>query len=313
MNLSIYSSRTFALLVCCGCTSKNGYILQEKEGYYTQNDYQLDTLESFEQTICILTSPDAITNFRKKLADRTSKWCTSGTEKTPYELWNNFFKQEIVEKIVKKLQKQTYDTILLENYYDSFGKLFKEPTEENEKEVITSIKKLQANATLEQAFKTCIAERYNKPETINLTKSTLEYQELLYFMLNKPNKNNTLHIKLRKFQSNLVKWKEDGHPTGQQLWNRIQEKEINLLNDAPLYAYTQNREAIEQSLKLIDQLADNPYILSYKDLLATLPHGIKQLNGLLYQVQLKETDDTKLLNVYLRLVASFYGNKYNLS
>ena len=303
MHLKKYSYHTVALLLFCGCISESEYTSEEKKGYYTQNTYKLGALESFEKTIGLL-SPSVITKFRKKLEERIPKWRASGTEKAPYKIWNDFFNKEMLENIVKKLEEQ-HDTTLLKNYYSRLGNLFKSPTEENEKEVIEAIKKLQADATLEQAFKMSIAERYHKPETIYLTESTLAYQELVCFILNK---RNTLSIKLKKLQSNLAKWQEDGHPSGQHLWNTVQKKYGKLLKNFPLYAYRQNLKAIEQSLKLIDQLADNPYSLSYKDLLETLPHGIRLLNDILSEVGLEGKDDTdiKLLKTYLDLVSNIY-------
>lgn len=300
MNLKKYCRHTFSLLLCCGCMYKHTHTLQEKKEYYTQNPYKLYTLESFQSTI-IQASPDAITSLRKKLADRSPKWSTSGTEKKPYELWNNFLKQETPKEIVTALQKAGYDTTLLENYYNRLSNLFRDPTEEHEKKVIEAIKKLQANPKLEQAFKECIATRYNNPATIYLTKVTLEYQELLYFILGK---TNMLYRKLKKWQSNLVKWQEDGHPTGQALWKLIQQNYNKLLSNSKLYKYKENQEAIEQSLRLMDQLADDPYSLSYKDFLETLPHGIKQLKDILYEVGLKEKNDIdiKSLTNYLGLI-----------
>ncbi|MGI2257327.1 hypothetical protein ACRRVD_02020 [Candidatus Cardinium hertigii] len=313
MNLRKYPSHTFALLLFCGSTCNNQYISQEEEGYYTQNDFQLSRIESFEKTIFTLESPDEISDFRKKLADRTKKWCTTDTEKTPDELWNNFFKEEIEEKIIKNLQ-QKHDTTLLESYYDRFGKLFKAPTKENEKELISAMKKLQANTTLMQAFKIYIAEEYNNPENINLTKAILAYQECLYFIQNKPEKNYMLHNKLKRLQYYLLKWEKDGHKTGQQLWESIQKetKTNKLLNEVKSYTYQKNKEAIAKSLELLDELTKDLYSLSYKDLLETLPHGIKKLNGILYQLELKKTDDIKLLTSYLKYIGNFYSNIYNL-
>ncbi|MGI2299611.1 hypothetical protein [Candidatus Cardinium hertigii] len=311
MNLRKYPSHTLALLLFCGSTCNNQYISQEEEGYYTQNDFQLNRIESFEKTISILESPDVISDFRKKLENRTKKWCITDTEEKPDELWNNFFKEEIEEKIIKKLQQDhSIDTNLLESYYDCLGKLFKAPTKENEKELTASMKKLQANPTLMQAFKTCIAEKYGNPETIKLTKTILAYQECLYFIQNKPESNYMLHNKLNRLQRYLVKWKKDGHKTGQQLWQSIQEeKQINkVLHSAKLYKYEKNKNAIATSLRLLDQLANDLYSLSYEDLLSTLPHGISKLNGILWELEFKKIDDIKLLTSYLKPIGDFYSS-----
>ncbi|CCM10257.1 protein of unknown function [Cardinium endosymbiont cEper1 of Encarsia pergandiella] len=306
MNLRKYPSHTLALLLFCGstCNKEYQYISQEDEGYYTQNHFKLSSIESFEKTISMLESPDEISDFRKKLADRTKKWCTTDTEKNPDELWNNFFKEEIEEKIIKKLQ-QKHDTTLLKSYYDRFGKLLKAPTKENEKALLTSMKKLQANTTLMEAFKICIAEEYAKPKNIKVTEAILAYQECLYFICNKP---DMLHNKLKRLQSYLLKWKKDGHKTGQQLWQSIQEeKQINkILDSAKFYRYEKNKQAIATSLRLLDQLANDLYSLSYEDLLSTLPHGITKLNGILYEIELKKTDDIKLLTSYLKRIGNFY-------
>ncbi|MGI2298535.1 hypothetical protein ACRRVB_01880 [Candidatus Cardinium hertigii] len=315
MNLRKYPSHTLALLLFYGSTCNNQYMSQEEEGYYTQNHFKLSKIESFEKTISMPASPDEISDFRKDLEDRTEKWCTTDAEEKPDALWNTFFKEEIEEKIIKKLQQDhKMNTTLLESYYDCLGKLFKAPTKENEKALSNAMKKLQANTTLMQAFKTCIAEKYDNPETIKLTKTILAYQECLYFIRNKPEKNYMLHNKLKKLKCYLLKWKKDGHKTGQELWESIkQDKKTNkLLNEVKSYTYQKNKKAIAKSLELLDQLANDPYSLSYKDLLETLPDGIKKLNDILYQLELKNTDDIKLLSTYLKIIDNFYTNIHNL-
>ncbi|CAH2560041.1 hypothetical protein [Cardinium endosymbiont of Oedothorax gibbosus] len=300
MHVKKYSCHTFALLLFCGCRNKNEYTRQEERGYHTQNHHTVVSfsIESFERTIRPL-SFDEVTKFRTKLSGRTSEWCTSGTEEKPCKLWKEF-RQTIPEEIVQELKKED-DTTLLENYYDRLGNLFKAPTEENEKEVIDAIQKLQANVKLTQAWESYLAARYNNPATIYLTKATLAYQELFYFILEE---NNTLHIKLKKCQSNLVKWQKDGHPIGQALWKLIQQDYSRQLNSSKSHKY--NKAAIAQSLKLMDQLADNPYSLSYKDFLETLPYGIGKLKDTLYEVGLKESDhiNIKLLRTYIDLTPS---------
>jgi len=309
MNLRKYPTHTLALLLFCGSTCNNQYISQEEEGYYTQNNFKLSRVESFTKTISMLESPDEIGDFRKKLEDRTKKWCTTDREKNPDELWNIFFKKEIEAKIIQKLEKN-HDTTFLKNYYDHLEELFKAPTKENEKALITSIKKLQANATLMEAFKICIAEKYDNPENINLTKPILAYQECLYFIQNKPEKNYMLHNKLKRLQYYLLKWEKDGHQTGPQLWQSIQkeEKTNKLLKEVKSYTYQKNKEAIEKSLELLHALAKDLYSLSYKDLLETLPYGISKLNSILYQLELKKTDEIKLLTNYLKFIENFYSS-----
>ncbi|WP_243517713.1 hypothetical protein [Candidatus Cardinium sp. cBcalN1] len=307
MNLKKYSSYIIALLFCHGCDQcdNNAYKQEEEKGYYTKNLYKLDKIESFETTITTLQSPDEITKFRKKLADRSPKWSVTGTEKKPYRLWISFYNKAILENIVKEVAKK-HDSRLLENFFKSFGKLFKEPTEATEKEVIASLKKLKAHTTLVAAFKECIAERYNKPETIYLSQETLEYEEFLYFILNESNKNNRRHIKLKKLQVNLKKWKKDGLPSGEELWKKIQEqeeKEKRSLQNSKIYRYKENQQAIAESLRLINQLMHDPYSLTYKDLLETLPHGKNKLENILDEL-LENRDHINIqsLKRYLRIV-----------
>lgn len=305
MHLKKHSYHTFALLLfififCgfnkCGCT--DDYISQDKKGYYTENRYVPSRFDLFEKTISILEAADDITNLRKKLKDNIKKWCTAGTEKKPYEIFHTFFTDAVQVNIVEALRKK-YDTTLLENYYDRVGNLFKEPTEANEKEVIATVSKLQANSELMKAIKAYIEANYHNPTTLYLNKPTLEYQELLYFILGK---SHALHINLIKLHSNLSKWKEDGHPAGLELWKETQKTYDKLLKGSKFYGYTENREAINNSLRLMNQLADSPYGLSYKDLLETLPHGVDKLKNILYEVRLEEKKDIRLLKTYLELV-----------
>lgn len=299
MNLKKYFSHSVALLLVCGAKCDSGYIDQDKEGYYTQNPYELNERTLLKDTMTILPT-DVITKLSKKLATNAPKWLITGTEKQPYAIWKEFF-AEIPAKIVATLKEKGHNTLPLEDYYGKLGLLFKTATATNEKELIVAAQKLQADANLMQAFEKCIIERHNKPGTIYLNKPTLAYQELLCFILEKTNK---LHISLKKLCLNLKKWAENGHPTGWALWNNIQNKHKEQLKCSQLYKYTKNRQVIKESLNLIDQLANAPYSLSYKDFLEILPYGIKQLKDILYEVRLEEDDDIKLLKTYLGIVSS---------
>ena len=305
MNLKKYASYITTLLFFYGCHSSdnNAYKLEEEKKYYTQNSYKLDTIKFFEKTITIPESCDDVTKFKTKLTNRGPKWSIAGTEKKPYDIWSNFFNEDIVPNIVNKLAEK-HDTTLLENYYDKFGELFRESTKKNEEEVSDSLKKLRANKTLVQAFKKCIAEKYHQPETIYLSQPRLEYQEFFYFIFNEFGKDNKQHINLKKLKANLEQWKKDGHPSGAELWQKIQQEEKTSLQKSKIYQYKENQQAITQSLRLINQLMHHLYSLTYKDLLETLPHGKKKLKDILHEVlENKEKKNIKLLRTYLRLVS----------
>ncbi|WP_419241156.1 hypothetical protein [Cardinium endosymbiont of Nabis limbatus] len=301
MNLKKYSSHIFALFLFFGhtkCGCNDDYIKQEKEGYYTQNHYKLSTLECFKETIIIPESDHLITNLRKKLKKRIPEWRAAGTEENPYDLWNNFYNEEI-RKVIKNLDKEHH--IPLEKYYEKVGNLFKDSTETNEKEVIKEATKLRANGRLIEAFKACIEEKYKKPEDIFATKATLAYQNFLYFILKKA---NGLPRKLKKSYSDLAQWKKDGHPTGEALWKKIRSTCDKPLNCSNVYNQKENREAIAQSLKLIDKLADN-HALSYKDLAETIPHGIQKFKDIVDEKGLGEKEDIKSLKRYISLYQPF--------
>ncbi|MCT4697325.1 MAG: hypothetical protein V3581_01710 [Candidatus Cardinium sp.] len=306
MHLKKYFCYTFVLLLFCGCTDRckgRGYIYQEEEGYYTQNPYKLGAFESFGAAF-ILSTPEAIIDWSKKLADRKPKWLITGTEPEPYTLWNDFFTKEIAVKIVAKLKKE-HDTTLLENCYDAFGNLLKAPTNENTQELIAAVKKVQTDAKLIQAFKACIEEGYNNRERIVLSKEGLKFQAFMCFI---SEIYDSLLNNLQRCQSNIKKWHIDRHTNGQILWEKIKQTHGKELKYARVYKYKKNQEAIVQSLKIIDHLADHLYGLSYKDLLETLPHGIKLFNDIVYEVGLEAEDnkDIQALTTYLRLVSNLH-------
>lgn len=58
-----------------------------------------------------------------------------------------------------------------------------------------------------------------------------------------------LHNKLKRLQSYLLKWKKDGHKTGQQLWQSIQEeKQINkILDSAKFYRYEKINKPLQRA------------------------------------------------------------------
>ena len=296
MDFKKYFYYTFAFLLFCGCPNspREQYPNEEAEGYYTKNHYRLISVEPFEEAIKILL-PDAITNLRKKLTDRLPQWHTTGKEKSPLKLWNDFFTSQIQPNILEKLKRKQYNTTILENYYKAFRELFKAATEENEKKLIEEAKKVQADTKLIDGWKTCIKESYNSPETIYLTKPTLDYQAFLCFILEKP---NPLIAQLSNLQADLKTWKIEARPTGQALWIKMQNDYKSLLEGSKFYRYEANRKAIEESLRIIDQLTDDPHSLSYKDLLETLPHGIDQYSNILVEIGVKEDK----LKLYLDLV-----------
>ncbi|AXI23934.1 hypothetical protein CE557_090 [Cardinium endosymbiont of Sogatella furcifera] len=306
MHLKKYFCYTFVLILFCRCTDgcKNkSYIYEEEEGYYTQNSYKLGLLDSLEEAF-ILSTPDTITDWSQKLAKRNPEWRITGTESEPYTLWNDFFTKEITVTIVAKLKKER-DTTLLENCYDAFGNLLRATTKDNEQALIAAIKKVQADAKLMQAFKACIKAHYNNPGSILLTKEKLAYNRFICFI---SETYDSLLSKLQRCQANIKKWHTDCHTNGQTLWEKIKQTHQKELACSTLYKYKKNQEAIVQSLKIIDQLADQLYNLSYKDLLETLPHGIKLFNDIVYEVGLeaKDSKDIQALTIYLRLVSNLH-------
>jgi hypothetical protein len=164
--------------------------------------------------------------------------------------------------------------------------------------MIKASKKLKADTNAQQALKAFVRKMYNEPEKVKLTKAKLTYQEFLYFILDK--NQNAQHLKMKKMHANLTKWKQDGHPTGLQLWKGIVEQNKEKFNkDSMIFKYPQNQRAIKESLKIADRLTDDPYSLTYKELQETLPHGLEQLDAILSEVHLKkEEGDIKLLKTY---------------
>ncbi len=304
MNFKKYTCYTFALLLfsICACKQHYEYKREEEAEYYTKNAYKLEKLGSAETSI-ILISSDEVPNFTKKLKKGIPKWLVTGQEKKPYELWKNFFNQELKEQLLKNIPNQN-DRIDLEDYFKKFGHLIEEPTEKNEKALIEAIKKLEANYKLMELLKALIVARYNNPETICISEATLEYQEFIHFILNDSNKNNTRRLKIEKVHADLVQWKHNGYPSGIELWKTIQKNYREALKASQLYRYKKNKEAIEELLRLMDHLADHPYSMTYRDLLSVLPNGIDKLKGMLSDIGLEEKKDIKLLKIYLDLTSS---------
>ncbi|TSJ81087.1 MAG: hypothetical protein NMK33_00970 [Candidatus Cardinium sp.] len=300
MNLKKYSSYIFALLLCCGCFT-NKYTDEEREGYYTWNPYKLGEVEPFK---LILKPANEIIKFSKKLQDRIPKWCDTGQEKQLYAIWKDFFTQEIQPNITDQL-KRTHNTHLLEDYYEQLGKLFKGPTAASEEALISASKALQADTKLIAAFEEAIAKRHAEPENICFIQPILEYQKFLYFILERYAKFD----KLEESRYNLVKWKDAERPTGTDLWEKIEEKYKNLLENVQWYSVTVkrdgvkrsvNQESIKKCLMRIDDWAANKD-LTYKDLLETIPHGIDLIRKILSEAALEEKEDAKLLKTYLGL------------
>ena len=300
MNLKKYSSYIFALLLCCGC-DRNNYIAEEEKGVYTHNPYKLGKVELFK---LILKSADEITKFSKKLKDRIPKWLVTDQETQPYAIWKDFFDNEIQKNIITTLTNQDHIE-RLEAYYDKFGSLFKDPTEANAKDLIRAAKVLKADSKLIGALNKVIEEKYARPENIYLTDSILAYNEFFFFILEKD--MSVPRTELIRSQHNLAQWKIDKRPTGQALWERITKNHIKLIKDIKLYLYPDNKKAIQESLKLIDdKLTVSLKETSYKDLLETIPHGIRLIRKILDAAALAEKDDEdiQLLKVYLRLFPS---------
>lgn len=278
------------------CTGQKDYLAEEEKEFFTQNLHKLEQLDQFSSILVLKICPEYITKLREKLADRSPQWLATGREAKPFQIWTAFYK-EAVSPMIQTISTK-HRVPFLQEYYNNLGELFKESTQLNEKKVIESIKKLQPDADLTEAVKQYIAEKYSKPETIYVSKPLLEYQEFLYFILNDPTKNNTLHTKLKKLQYELKKWKEDGNPTGRELWQAIKKNHGELLKRSPLYRYKENQEAIQRSLILMDQIQDDFYRLTYRDLLEILPHGTKKRRQILAEPQFKNIYDTKLMNKY---------------
>lgn len=275
------------------------YASQEAEAYYTHNPYVPPsyTAEEFEKML-VVKSPEEIGNFRKKLEKRLPQWFASGTEPSPFALWQNYRKQ-VLSDLEKKMGSGR-----LTHAYTQWGALLQSPSETTEKAAIEAYKQLQADAHAQQTLRLFVQEMYNHPERFTCSEAVLAYQSIVYFIEDKKNNRQHLqHLRLKQLHSNLKKWKEDGHPTGVALWNMVQQQYFKqLANNAVLFQYPQNRQALEKSFESIDRLAEDPYHLTYFELQTTIPHGLAQLDAILAEASLKEEGIVKKLKLYRNLI-----------
>lgn len=273
------------------------YASQEAEAYYTHNPYPSPsyTAEEFEKML-VVKSPEEIGNFRKKLEKRLPQWFSSGTEPTPFALWQDYRKQ-----VLSELEE---DSDLLTHCYNQWGALLQTPNETTEKEAMEAYKQLQADAPAQQKLRSFVRKIYNHPGCFTCSEAALAYQSLVHFIEDKKNNSQQLqHLRLKQLHSNLKKWRKDGHPSGVALWHMVQQQYFKQLEkNAVLFQYPQNRQAIEKSFESIDRLTDNPYCLNYNDLQSNIPHGLTQFDAILTEASLREVGAVKELKLYRNLI-----------
>ncbi|ROT47097.1 hypothetical protein [Candidatus Cardinium hertigii] len=284
-------------LIVIGGNCKNKRNIQaEEKGFHTAPDYRHPhyTPEAFKEML-VPKSPKAITSFRKKLETRQAKWLANGSVKEPYEIWSAYRSE-----VLQKLEAQGLEA--LTNYYNSWGSLIKEPTEANEEQMIEAAKKLRADIQAQQALEKFARDTYNSLENTRLTEPILSYFDYFYFILSKS--EYKLHHTIKKIHFNLKEWKKDKRPSGLQLWSSIKKAHAKRIKASPTLQYKENLSSIEESLKRVDQLADNPYSLTCKDMQETLPNGLKKLDTFLNDEiqEVKDKDDIKSLNTYRKLI-----------
>ncbi|TDG94596.1 hypothetical protein [Cardinium endosymbiont of Culicoides punctatus] len=293
--LNSFLSVCSTIIFCNSCNNK--HIAEEERDFYTQNTHKLPEYTPEElQQIVLINSPEVITGFRKKLKEKGTKWLTSGTEPKPYDLWSSYRENDL------KGLEQLFPS--LKNLFDAFGKLIKNPTEEHEEEVVAINKKLPTDdPKAAEALRTFAQNIINQ----KLTESLLAYQSFFQFVHYDDDDHviNNFHVTIKQLHANLAGWEKDGNLSGTKLWkNIIQKEKANLIKHSKEFQYSENKKAIEESLKIAERLAISPYCVSYKELKETLPHGLDKLKTILGEVHLKETADVDLLKRYCKLILS---------
>jgi len=264
------------------CNKSDAIKKREESNFYTENRYTLPTYtpEEFAKMFSMSSSKE-ITAFRKELNQKLPKWKAGGREKEPYTLWENFNKEFFPNP--EDLPKH------LSNYHNSWANLLKNPTQENEAQLISSIQQLNADATAKAYLQNQVEIYYNDPMRLKLTKAFLEYQEFLDFIVGE-------NTKMRRWNDQehhlLQKWKEAGHKSGLSLWEAILEQHGKELREKfVLLTEPKNQQAIKNSLQILDDLTERPYGLTYKELEETVPHGLELLDIVLSHEELLKGDN----------------------
>ncbi|HLP34642.1 MAG TPA: hypothetical protein VK133_01475 [Amoebophilaceae bacterium] len=301
MNKKKYFSSGWMMVVsmawCAAKCHNKHYAPEEAEAYYTHNPYVPPsyTPEEFEKML-VIKSPEEIGEFRKKLEKRLPQWTSSGTEPTPFALWQNY-RQQVLSELEKGSDRLTH-------CYNQWGALLQTPNEATEKEVVEAYKQLQADVHAQQRLRSFVLKLYNHPNSFICSESALAYQSLICFIIeDKKNMLHLQHLRQKQLHSNLKQWKKDGHPSGVALWKMVQEQHFKKLKEnAVLFQYQKNLEAIEKCLVSIDRLVQEPDSLSYEALQSTIPHGLTQLDVILAEASLKEEGVVKALKLYRNLI-----------
>ena len=297
----------FALILFCGNKCNNNYIEQEQENYYTENIYKLPDYTGEENKDFFYRQfkyslPQYMSGLREKIEKCNPKWKTSGTEKDPYILWQDYRAAHFLADVFT--QSETFN-----HYLDSWGHLIEAPTEANEQKLKIAYQLFQADEKSQDLLAIAYQQDSN-PIHHRLTQADLAYQEWYYFMLQN-DLNHTgcmLHGNIKRLSASLAEWQKEQRPTGRKLWDAFQDQFRDRLTVSKIFQYEKNKVAIKESLAIADRLAANPYNLNYQELLEKLPHGIKQLHSILQELSLEEAEDIKLLNNYLKIFKHLYNN-----